>query len=68
MDILLINSIYFSKENILPQIGSVNLYNKLSKTYEVEIINFDYLYYKGDIKLFFARGNSSLLQIFFLTP
>ena len=46
----------------MPQIGSVNLYNKLSKTYEVEIINFDYLYYKGDIK--FSNNMDDNIKMF----
>lgn len=50
MDALLVNGIHFCKNNTMPQLGSICLYEKLKKIYDVDIVNFDYLFYKGDIK------------------
>lgn len=51
MDILLVNGIHFCKDNIMPQLGSICLYENLKEAYDVEILNFDYLFYKGEVKL-----------------
>lgn len=50
MDVVLVNGIHFSTNNIMPQLGSICLYQELKNLYDVHIINFDYLFYKGCIK------------------
>ena len=43
MDVILINSIGFSEDNVVPQLGLMSLKNVLSTKYKVEIISFDKL-------------------------
>lgn len=43
MDVILINGIGFSEDNVVPQLGLLSLKNILSAKYEVEIISFDRL-------------------------
>lgn len=43
MDVILINGIGFSEDNIVPQLGLLSLKNILSTKYDVEIISFDRL-------------------------
>lgn len=43
MDVILINGIGFTEDNIVPQLGLLSLKNVLSTRYEVEIISFDRL-------------------------
>lgn len=43
MDVILINGIGFSEDNIVPQLGLLSLKNVLSTKYKVEIISFDCL-------------------------
>lgn len=47
MDVILINGIGFSEDNVVPQLGLLSLKNVLSARYEVEIISFDRLNRSG---------------------
>lgn len=50
MDILLIDSVNFNKNNKIPQLGLVSLYTILHKDFDVKIIDFDYLNYKREFE------------------
>lgn len=43
MDVILINGIGFSEDNVVPQLGLLSLKNVLTSQYDVEIISFDCL-------------------------
>ena len=48
MDVVLVDSVNFSVGSITPQLGLLALHSRLKRSFSVELINFDRMYYLGE--------------------
>ncbi len=62
MDVILINGIGFTEDNIVPQLGLLSLKNVLKAKYEVEIISFDGL--NKNSKLIYSDSVNDNINMF----
>lgn len=50
MDIVLVGGIELIHDTVMPQIGPLIIYNKLSKSFSTKLLDFDYMTYSGVIQ------------------